>query len=598
MANSPVAIDAAFVLVSIEKRFSEALEKAAIMTVEVQRTHAELLSQLRSAEAAAAAREQLIGSLEAQRDELLAQNQELRETQRRLEEERARYVDLYDFAPAPYFTFDVQGCIVELNLTAAALLGGERERLLGQPFVLFVPPTDKQRFLGYLTGCYTKSDKSTLELTLAPRTRGPLVVQLVSALCTKGCGNRVGCRVVLTDLSEQKQTEESLRFSVRMREDFLAIVSHDLRNPLNSILLATQTLLKTVAADNEQPRDSRGVLHIIKRSAERMNHLLADLLDLSSMSAGHLSMQRTTQDVADLVVAALELIKPSVVEKGLQLELQVEADKLLSYCDRERITQLLLNLLGNAIKYTPRGGSIRVMAKPQPSGVLVAVHDTGPGIDKTQLAHIFDPYWQAGKTAHKGAGLGLSIAKGIVEFHGGKLWAESEPGQGSSFYFTLPSAPPPEKSDGPPQEPDSEPTPLPGSRLPKSGSLPGLPPVAQPTILLVDDEDDVRTSLAELLTVQGYHVATAENGSAALGYLRKGPDKPFLILLDLEMPVLDGWQFLTLRCEDPALAEIPVVLISGQSAAPATAALLGLSGYIQKPIAIAKLIQLIEQLAR
>ncbi|HRI49477.1 MAG TPA: ATP-binding protein [Pseudomonadota bacterium] len=571
------------------------------MTVDEQTTHAELLEQTRSAdEAGVAAREELIGRLEAERDQLLAQNQELRETQRRLEEERARYVDLYDFAPAAYLTFDVNGCIVELNLAAAALLGSERERLLGQPFLLFVAAADKQRFLSYLTGCFTRSDKPTLELTLAPRTRGPLVVQLVSTLCSKGCGNRVGCRVVLTDLSERLQTEEALRFSVRMREDFLAIVSHDLRSPLNSILLGTQTLLKAMAGSDEQPRDGRNVLHIIKRSAERMSHLLADLLDLSSMSAGHLSMQRAPQDVAELVTAALELVRPAVVEKGLQLDLQVEADKLLSYCDRERITQLLLNLLGNAIKYTPRGGSIRVVAKPQTSGVQVAVHDTGPGIEKTQLAHIFDPYWQAGKTAHKGAGLGLSIAKGIVEFHGGKLWAESEPGQGSSFYFTLPSAPPPDPSDSPSPEPtsDSGPTPLPGPRAPKSGSLPAIASPAQPTILLVDDEDDVRTHLAELLTAQGYHVATAANGSDALGYLRKGADRPFVILLDLEMPVLDGWQFLTLRCDDPALAEIPVVLISGQSAAPATAALLGLSGFIQKPIAIAKLIQLIEQLAR
>ncbi len=567
------------------------------MTVDATHTDAELLERLRSAEAGAAAREQLIGSLEAQRDQLQAQNERLRETQRRLEEERARYVDLYDNAPAAYCTFDVHGCIVELNLTAAALLGGERERLLGQPFVLFIAAADKQRFLSYLSGCFTKSVKPTLELTLAPRTRGLLVVQIVSSLCTQGSGNRVGCLAVLTDLSERQQTEESLRFSVRMREDFLAIVSHDLRSPLNSILLGTQTLLKT---SDEQLRDSRNVLHIIKRSAERMNHLLADLLDLSSMSAGHLSMQRATQDVAELVVAALELVRPSAVEKALQLDLQVEADKLLSYCDRERVIQLLLNLLGNAIKYTPRSGSIRVVAKPQTSGVLVAVHDTGPGIDKTQLAHIFDPYWQAGKTAHKGAGLGLSIAKGIVEFHGGKLWAESEPGQGSSFYFTLPSTPPPGQSDSPETEPtsDSGPTPLPGTRAPKTGPVRSIPPVSQPTILLVDDEEDARTSLSALLTAQGYHVVTAVNGSDALGYLRKGPDKPFLILLDLEMPVLDGWQFLTLRCEDPALAEIPVVLISGQSAAPATAALLGLSGYIQKPIAIAKLIQLIEQLAR
>jgi PAS domain S-box-containing protein len=213
------------------------------MTVDAQKTPAELLEQLRSAEAGAAAREQLIGSLEAQRAELQAQNQALRETQRRLEEERARYVDLYDFAPVAYCTFDVQGSIVELNLTAAALLGGERERLLGQPFVLFVAAADKQRFLGYLTGCFTRSNKPTLELTLAPRTREPLVVQIVSSLCTRGSGNRVGCRAVLTDLSEQQQTEESLRFSVRMREDFLAIVSHDLRSPLNSILLPPSGIL-------------------------------------------------------------------------------------------------------------------------------------------------------------------------------------------------------------------------------------------------------------------------------------------------------------------------------------------------------------------
>jgi PAS domain S-box-containing protein len=535
------------------------------MKVEADKTHAELLERLRAAEARAEA-----------------------------------YADLYDCAPAAYCTFDAHGCIAELNLAAAALLGGERERLRGQPFVLFVAPADKQRFLSYLTGCFTRSSKQTLELTLTLKHRGPLLVQLTSALGSQGGGSRVGCRAVLTDLGERQQAEEALRFSVRMREDFLAIVSHDLRSPLNSILLGAQALLKTAATSSELNAQGRNVLSIIKRSAERMNHLLGDLLDLSSMSAGHLSMQRATQDVADIAVAALELMKPAALEKALQLELQVEGDRLPSYCDRERVIQLLLNLIGNAIKYTPRGGSIRITVVPQTGSVLFAVHDTGPGIESTQLAHIFDPYWQAGKTAHKGVGLGLSIAKGIVEFHGGKLWAESELGRGSSFYFTLPTALPsaPGESSEPTPGADAEPTPLPGARAHITGPQRAIPAVAPSTILVVDDEQDVRTYLAELLAAQGYQVATAADGSEALAYLRKAAERPFLILLDLEMPVLDGWQFLTLRCEDPALAEIPVVLISGQSAAPATAALLGLSGYIQKPLAIAKLLQLIEQLAR
>jgi CheY-like chemotaxis protein len=320
--------------------------------------------------------------------------------------------------------------------------------------------------------------------------------------------------------------------------------------------------------------------------------MLSDLLDLSSMDAGHLSMERNQESVEALLSATVENLHQSATAGSVQLDIVPHEPHMVAFCDRERILQVLINLVGNAIKFSSHGGRVRIEAKRTLDEIEFAVRDSGTGIARSQLAHIFDPYWQAPKTAKLGTGLGLSIAKGIVEFHGGRIWAESDVGRGSCFFFTLPAAP----TGGPTAgvntllARDSR-----GGRL--SGTQPienppvevsPLPPTRGP-ILVVDDDLDVRVLLADLLRGEGYDVATASDGAEALDYLRAATTLPCLILLDLVMPNVDGWQFIEDRRNDPRLAPIPVVLISGHVAARETARSLGLASYVEKPFGVASL---------
>lgn len=564
-------------------------------------TRAELVERLRSLESGQAAREReaLIHDLEVHQVELETQNQQLRETQALLEESRARYADLYDFAPVAYCMFDANGCIMEINLTGAALLGLERSSLLGKPFILFVSQLDRSAFLKHLTTCLTRKDQAATELTLTLKTKNPVIVRLMSSNVTDGTRAILGCRAVLTDISAQKQDETALLHAVRMREEFMAIVSHDLRNPLASLAMGTQGLLRLIPEGNSELTGSRRMLELMQRAAERMYRLLEDLLDLSSMDAGHLSMHRKSHDVTELVLAVIDIVGPLAAKKTIRLEAKSDVKPLFAYCDRDRIIQVLLNLVGNSIKFTPEGGLIGIETALQNEEVLMCVRDTGSGIAGPQLAHVFDPYWQAEKVPGKGVGLGLSIAKGIVEFHGGTIWAESQLDRGSTFSFTLPiqESAREDHSQGDPNQSSSLLTSLPagqGQPTPRDGT----PQLSPTLILVIDNDEDIRDSLAGILHAEGYEVITAPQGAAALKYLQRVKPKPFLILLDIDMPVMDGWQFLAHRAQDDELARIPVIVISGEKTGRAARALLGQDSYVQKPIEVSTLLHKVEHLVR
>ena len=537
-------------------------------------------------------RERLIHDLEVHQAELEAQNRQLRETQDMLEQSRARYADLYDFAPFAYCTFDSDGVIREINLAGATLLGAARARLIGKPFLACAAVTDTLAFVNHLNQCLASRDPCTTELTLLPLKREPIVLQVVSAPFFRKGGALAGCRSALTDISVRKKAEDALRLAIRMREDFLAIVSHELRNPLSTILLAAELLLKLPLAPEGQQIASRH-LDSILRSAKRMTRLVTDLLDLSSMEAGHLSMQRGIHDLDDIVGAALAIVQPAASEKSIRLERILPSGPLPTDCDRERIIQVLLNLVGNAIKFTPEGGTIRVEARAVADKVLCAVRDTGIGITSEEKLHLFKPYWQAeSRNHHHGAGLGLSIAKGIVEFHGGKLWLDAGPGPGSTFTFTLSAA-----AAG--ARPLTR-APTPGAAPPLRELTPGktVPAAEQTTVLLVDDDADTRSALSELLVGVGYQVVTAGNGQEALVLVRQMDPRPAVILLDLVMPVMDGWTFLAERALDARIAGTPVILISGQTDAHKMASEYGLTGSVEKPIAIETLLRALQQVGR
>jgi signal transduction histidine kinase len=246
------------------------------------------------------------------------------------------------------------------------------------------------------------------------------------------------------EIAERKRAQEASRQAAEQaeraahaRDDLLAIVSHDLKNPLSIILLQIDMMAK---AGGDDRRRSKTNLQAIQRAARRMDHLIQDLLDTASIEAGKLSVEPRPLEVAPLVAEVLDAMKPLAASKGLQLDNKIPTDLPEVLADAARLQQVFTNLLGNAIKFTPPGGTITIRAEATAETVQFSVADTGPGIAAEDLPHLFDRFWQAQRTARMGTGLGLAIVQGIVVAHGGRIWAESKVGAGSAFFFTLPVA--------------------------------------------------------------------------------------------------------------------------------------------------------------
>ena len=232
---------------------------------------------------------------------------------------------------------------------------------------------------------------------------------------------------------------ERAQRATRLRDEVLGVVSHDLRNPLSVISMCAATLAEEAPASEGAPDETIGA---IQESADWMHRLIGDLLDVASIEAGRLSVERRPIDPLVAIVQAVGMLDPLATERSILLETELPEHLPRVNADPERVVQVLSNLLGNAVKFTEPGGRILVRAGADADGVRISVIDTGRGIPPEHLPHIFDRFWHARRESSvRGTGLGLAIAKGIVEAHGGQLSAESEPGKGSSFSFTLPSAP-------------------------------------------------------------------------------------------------------------------------------------------------------------
>lgn len=236
---------------------------------------------------------------------------------------------------------------------------------------------------------------------------------------------------------ENRRLFEEAQQAIRVREQVLAVVSHDLRNPIGSILLATATLARTATPEDRRPGVAQAVTRI-ERAAHRSKRLIEDLLDFASIEAGRLSIKRATHNPASILHETMANFEAIAQAGGLHLMAEVEPGIPKVLCDRDRILQVFSNLVSNATKVTAPGGSIRLRVESRGDEVVFSVLDTGPGIQGGDAAHLFDRYWRSDEANYKGSGLGLAICRGIVNAHGGQIWAESEPGHGAMFFFTLP----------------------------------------------------------------------------------------------------------------------------------------------------------------
>jgi signal transduction histidine kinase len=221
---------------------------------------------------------------------------------------------------------------------------------------------------------------------------------------------------------------------VRARDDILAIVSHDLRNPL-SIMAMSATLPGSALSEEKKAAQ----LRIIRRAISGMNTLIDDLLDISQIASGRLKVNPEPMDASSLCDDARVMMEPLLAEKAQRLECDVSSRPLMVLADAKRVFQVLSNLIGNANKFTPEGGHITVRVEAMEGSARFAIADTGPGISRQDLPYIFDRFWQARRVRRGGVGLGLAISKGIIDAHGGKIWAESSAGVGTTLLFTLPA---------------------------------------------------------------------------------------------------------------------------------------------------------------
>lgn len=278
-------------------------------------------------------------------------------------------------------------------------------------------------------------------LSIAAIGRLPWLPSAVVAALLLACGllagrvNRVVRRVVTEEVARLRlgHLYHEAQQAVDAREEVLKIVAHDLRNPLSTIAMAADLLLEVPATDEQRARQ----LAIIKRSGERMNRLIHDLLDAARIQAGRLPIEPRAAELPTLFESALEMMRPLAAEKGLHLEAECSAGLPTVWVDAERMLQVFSNLIGNAIKFTPDGGQITVRAEPREGRVRVGISDTGPGIAPDQLGEIFGKMWQANRADMRGIGLGLTIAKSIVEAHGETIGVNSTLGEGTEFWFTV-----------------------------------------------------------------------------------------------------------------------------------------------------------------
>lgn len=245
---------------------------------------------------------------------------------------------------------------------------------------------------------------------------------------------------------EREQTDDHLLLerhradaAIGTRDDFLGMVSHDLRNMLGGMAMSAISLTTIVCEEKVARAIARNAQRIQQYTA-RMDRLVGDLLDVVSIEAGRLALVPQQHDAKDLVRETLDAFNALAAARNISIRTEVRAGTLLAQYDQERILQVLANLVGNAIKFTPVGGRIDIVVEPVDRDVRFGVIDTGPGISKQNFDAIFERFWRVAKRERSGLGLGLYISRCIVEAHGGRIWVESQLGQGSSFYFTLPGS--------------------------------------------------------------------------------------------------------------------------------------------------------------
>ena len=345
----------------------------------------------------------------------------------------------------------------------------------------------------------------------------------------------------------------------RHKSEFLASMSHELRTPLNAVIGFSEVLLERMFGDLNDRQEE--YLHDIWSSGKHLLELLNEILDLSKVEAGQMTLEPAEFSLQEALGHGLALVRERAARHGIRLGLEVAPDVGPVRADELRIKQVIVNLLSNAVKFTPDGGRVDVRARTVGTEVLVTVADTGTGVAAEDRERIFESFQQGGRRASttEGTGLGLTLSKRIVELHGGRIWVDSELGVGSTFGFAIPAG-----------------TPVPAAAADLPSRVDG-----ERTVVVIDDDRRSIDLLSVYLEAAGLRVVSARDGQRGVELVRGL--HPAIVVLDILLPGMDGWQVLESLKADPATAAIPVVVVSilderGRGLA------LGATEYLVKPV--------------
>lgn len=508
---------------------------------------------------------------------------------RRLASLSERLSTFIDVAPIPIISLDLDARVVLWNPAAERAFGWTAEEVLGETNPI-VPPEECLRFTCDDGRSPDAPHIAGVEITGTRKDGRQLQLRVFNAAVHDERGAVVGTIGVLEDITnytaamiEIERYRDHLEELVRHRTDelmrannelkratdakdtFLASMSHELRTPLNSIIGFTQILLQGLAGpmNTEQVRQ----LEMVNASGRHLLALINDILDLSKIEAGQTVMQPEDVGIQDVLASVEGTVRPLMADKGLQWVCDCDEPATI-HTDRRRLEQILLNLLSNAVKFT-QDGTIRLSARVVGAYARFEVADTGVGISSDALQTVFNEFIQletVDAMRPEGTGLGLAISRRLAHLLGGTLVAASEVGVGSTFVLTLPVGTESDAGDG---QPD-----------PKRSS-----------VLVVDDDAHARSTITRILRDAGYAVREASDGTVALRSV--ADERPDVILLDLVLPGMDGWEIVRRLKAEEKTADIPVIGVSILSESEHGAAA-GFAGYLVKPIDPAGMLTMVD----
>jgi CheY-like chemotaxis protein/nitrogen-specific signal transduction histidine kinase len=392
-------------------------------------------------------------------------------------------------------------------------------------------------------------------------------------------GGRQVFSAALRDITDRKKKEDQLRDADRMKDEFLAMLGHELRNPLAPIATAAEILR---LGDPDRARVLRAS-EIVSRQVGHMTALINDLLDASRVARGRITLRRETVDLAGVVADAVEQAHSLMEARRHRLEIQPLAEPLQIEADRTRLTQVFGNLLTNAAKYTPEGGRIVLSAERREGEVVVAVSDNGVGIPAAFIPYLFDYFTQGKRTIDRsegGLGLGLGLVKALVDLHGGRVWAESAgEGRGSTFFVSLPTAGAAARGQAL------------GKPLPDAAHGPVL------RVMIVDDNVDAAIMLSMLIMSMGHETAVFHSGAAAIeGAAATGAQ---LVFLDIGLPDISGYEVAPQIKRLPGMQDCMLVALTGYGATEdlERAKAAGFELHLLKPASRQDLLAVVNQVA-